>query len=193
MPTIINGNTGINQVTDNTLVVADAKSGEAVGFQKMQLFAAQNTTSGTNIDFTGIPSWAKRITVTINGVSTAGASIVQLQLGAGSVDSAGYACTVDTTYSSGSNPADVTSGLALDRAGMSAAAASRNGQAIFTAQSANTWVGTYLGRCGHLAGMSLSACGKSLSGTLDRIRLTTVNGTDTFDAGSVSILVEGYE
>ena len=31
----------------------------------------------------------------------------------------------------------------------------------------------------------------SLSGTLDRIRLTTVNGTDTFDAGSVNIMYEG--
>jgi hypothetical protein len=31
----------------------------------------------------------------------------------------------------------------------------------------------------------------SLSGALDRIRLTTVNGTDTFDAGSVNIIYEG--
>ena len=41
--------------------------------------------------------------------------------------------------------------------------------------------------------MSLPATGKTISGILDRIRLTTVNGTDLFDAGSVSILVEGYE
>ncbi len=32
---------------------------------------------------------------------------------------------------------------------------------------------------------------KSLSGTLDRIRVTTENGTDTFDAGSVNIMYEG--
>jgi hypothetical protein len=31
----------------------------------------------------------------------------------------------------------------------------------------------------------------TLSGTLDRIRLTTANGTDTFDAGSVNIMYEG--
>jgi len=31
---------------------------------------------------------------------------------------------------------------------------------------------------------------KTISGVLDRIRLTTVNGTDTFDAGSVNILYE---
>jgi hypothetical protein len=32
---------------------------------------------------------------------------------------------------------------------------------------------------------------KSLSAALDRVRLTTVNGTDTFDAGSVNIMYEG--
>ena len=31
----------------------------------------------------------------------------------------------------------------------------------------------------------------TLSSTLDRIRITTVNGTDTFDAGTINILVEG--
>ena len=29
-----------------------------------------------------------------------------------------------------------------------------------------------------------------LAGTLDRVRITTVNGTDTFDAGSINILYE---
>jgi hypothetical protein len=31
----------------------------------------------------------------------------------------------------------------------------------------------------------------TLSGTLDRVRITTVNGTDTFDAGTVNLLLEG--
>lgn len=29
-----------------------------------------------------------------------------------------------------------------------------------------------------------------LSGTLDRVRITTANGTDTFDAGTINILYE---
>ena len=40
------------------------------------LMTAQNTTSGTSIDFTGIPSWVKRITVMFQGVSTTGSSQV---------------------------------------------------------------------------------------------------------------------
>jgi hypothetical protein len=30
----------------------------------------------------------------------------------------------------------------------------------------------------------------TLGGTLDRVRITTVNGTDTFDAGTINILYE---
>jgi hypothetical protein len=37
----------------------------------------------------------------------------------------------------------------------------------------------------------LTAGSATLSGTLDRVRITTVNGTDTFDAGSINILYEG--
>lgn len=43
---------------------------------------AQNTTSGTTSDFTGIPSWAKKIIVMINGISTSAvSSTFMLQLG----------------------------------------------------------------------------------------------------------------
>ena len=38
-------------------------------------FAAQNTTSGANIDFTGIPSWAKRVTVSVASVSFASSAL----------------------------------------------------------------------------------------------------------------------
>jgi len=56
----------------------------------------------------------------------------------------------------------------------------------------NTWTGT--GAFGRETGsntMFFSAGVKALSGTLDRVRITTVNGTDTFDAGSINILYEG--
>ena len=39
--------------------------------------------------------------------------------------------------------------------------------------------------------MSYSASTVTLSATLDSVRITTVNGTDTFDAGSINILYEG--
>jgi len=55
----------------------------------------------------------------------------------------------------------------------------------------NVW--TYSGtggRTGNVCAYYVSAIPLTLSGTLTQIRLTTVNGTDTFDAGSVNILYE---
>lgn len=53
------------------------------------------TTSGTSIDFTGIPSWAKKITVMFSAVSTNGTSPIQVQIGAGSVSNSGYVGTAE--------------------------------------------------------------------------------------------------
>lgn len=186
MPTIISGSTGVNQVTDNTLVVADAKSGQAVGFNRMQLFAAQNAT-GTAIDFTGIPSWAKKITVILRGCSVSGSSNKIVQLGTGSTPQT-------TAYSdAGSNHVGTTythtSGIGD---GISSASTLVTGSITFTNLVGNGWIGC-TALAANTGGFMLGCGAVTLSGPLDILRLTTVNGTDTFDAGSVSILVEGYE
>lgn len=192
MPTIINGNTGIDQVTNNTLVVADAKSGETVGFQKMQLFAAQATTSGTNIDITGIPSWAKKITITLHGVSTNGVNSLLIQQGTSSgIATSGYSGSSTTLGLNTIASSAAVAGLSLDMGSGNTAAATRHGTVVLTKVSNNNWVSS-----GFIHGTAGYGCiadnSIALAGELDRIRLTTVNGTDTFDAGSVSILVEGY-
>lgn len=151
----------------------------------LTLGAAQNTTSGTAIDFTGIPSWVKRVTVMFNGVSTNGTSRPLLQLGSGSPTTSGYVASSavasdvgNTTYTAGFG---ISSGLATNTI---------DGSFVFTNQASNTWVGNGVFT---LAGTNTAtSVGRiNLSGTLDRIRITTVNGTDTFDAGSVNILYEG--
>jgi len=148
---------------------------------------AQATTSGTSIDFTGIPSWAKRITVAFNAVSTNGSSIIQLQLGAGSVDSSGYAGTVAQALNTAMNFSSITSGIAINGAGN--AAYTLTGHALLTLVGTNFWVASVnFGGSGNFC--VNGGYTKTLSGTLDRIRLTTVNGTDTFDAGSINILYE---
>ena len=68
-----------------------------VPVQRMLNLGTKTTTSGTAIDFssgdgTGIPSWAKKITVMLNGVSTNGNGSVTIYLGAnGSLETSGYA------------------------------------------------------------------------------------------------------
>ena len=151
---------------------------------------AITTTSGTAHDFTGIPSWAKRITVMLNGVSTNGASIPQIQLGAGSILSSGYLGNVVSTGVSTVGTVLCTTGFYIDSSGLATAGAIRQGAVVFTLLGSNIW--TCQGAVGHsdLAGAAFPSGSVTLSGTLDRIRLTTVNGTDTFDAGSVNILYE---
>ena len=146
------------------------------------------STSGTSIDFTGIPSWTKRITVMFNGVSTSGTSNLQIQIGSGSVTSSGYASAASLNATN----ATATSGSLITA--QVAATSAFNGNVIISLlnSSTNIWsfssgIASAVGTTGaHIGGGAVT-----LSGSLDRVRITTVNGTDTFDAGSVNILYEG--
>ena len=156
--------------------------------QPLTLGTAVPTTSGTSIDFTGIPSWAKRVTVMFSGVSTSGASYWLIQLGAGSVTSSGY---VSVASASGStNSAYSTTSTAGFVMATGNAAFNVYATATICLVSGNTWVCSHSGGASTFYGMS-GGGGIALGGTLDRIRITTVNGTDTFDAGSINIMYEG--
>jgi hypothetical protein len=190
MTTTVNGTTGVSQVQDNVIVAADIKTGETIGMTLMQLATAQASTSGTSIDFTGIPSWAKRITVLFDGMSTNGTSNLRIQIGdSGGVETSGYL---------GSSGIGATFGL--DTGGFSLSTSSggtsvANGVATINLLSAstNTWCFQSALGYSNAAGVGVGAGSKSLTATLDRIRITTVNGTDTFDAGNINILMEGYQ
>ena len=146
------------------------------------------STSGTSIDFTGLPAGLKRITVIFNGVSTNGTSNPLVQIGSGSI--------VTTGYSAISRESTVTSagGLYTTGFGIASASASNflNGHVILTLISSNIWVSSQsIGFVQTTNGFVTVGGGNlSLSGVLDRVRITTVNGTDTFDAGSINILYE---
>lgn len=150
--------------------------------------SAQATTSGTAIDFTGIPSWAKRVTVMLNGVSTNGTSQPVIRLGSGAVQSTGYIGSVSDLANGSTGTSSETTGLRLVYGHI--AANTIRGAVVLENISGNSWV--CRGQVSRTdAVTSSSAADTTLSGALDRIRLTTVNGTDTFDAGSVNIIYEG--
>ena len=150
---------------------------------------AVNSTSGTSIDFTSIPSWVKRVTVMFQGVSTSGTSIVQIQLGTGSVTTSGY-LGASSAYAGGStgSAANLTTGFGVGN--FNAATNVRHGALVLNNISGNIWSCNGTIALSDGAGTGSSAGTISLGGTLDRVRITTVNGTDTFDAGSVNILYE---
>jgi hypothetical protein len=156
---------------------------------RMVLATAQNTTSGTSIDFTGIPSWVKRVTVMLNDVSTNGSSEVVARLGtSGGVVNTGYSSLrMLFSDSSTTTGATVTSGFPWGNPGVSY---SLRGMISIVNISGNVWLAN--GTNTNSVGYGIVTSGNvTLSGTLDRLRLTTVNGTDTFDAGSINILYEG--
>ena len=151
---------------------------------------SQATTSGTSKDFTGIPSWVKRITVMFSGVSTSGTSVPLVQIGSsGGVETTGYLGTTSFFSGTGAASSNSTTGVRLDNGG-EAATNIRQGSIVICNLTGNTW--TFSGSVGlsDLTRSCVVSYSKALSGVLDRIRITTVNGTDTFDAGSINILYE---
>ena len=141
------------------------------------------TTSGTSVDFTSIPSTVKRITVMFNGVSTNGSNDYIIQIGdSGGIENTGYV----SESSDRGGDATSTEGFILTRTSTSTSAC--YGIATICNFSSNSWISS--ANISITGIVSSSAGSKSLSATLDRIRITTVGGTDTFDAGSVNIMYE---
>jgi len=156
--------------------------------QRLVLSTAQATTSGTSKDFTGIPAWAERITVMFQGVSSNSTSLWLLQLGTSSgVTTSGYLGRV----------AGISGGVfSAYSSGFTLLTDSSNGAIlhgliqIVTLGSNNFAMNGILSRSDG-GNVYISGGSIALGGVLDRVRLTTVNGTDTFDAGTVNILYEG--
>lgn len=174
-------------LTSPTLTSPTIGGTPVMGASVLTSGTAQASTSGTAIDFTGIPSWVKRITVMFSGVSTNGTSNKLVQLGtSGGIVSSGY--------SSGSNYMSASTGNVSSTAGMiiynNVASNNLDGTLVLSNISGNGWVSSHAVFWG--AGTTTSTGGGSvtLGATLDRIRVTTVNGTDAFDAGSINILYE---
>ena len=147
------------------------------------------STSGTSIDFTSIPSWVKRITVMFAGVSTSGASVVQIQLGAGSVTTSGYLSSGVSLPNTGTVVGGTqTTGFGVEVAnGNTTSSSLRNGHAVITLITGTTWVNSSNLAYSNTGFSAVTGGNIALGGTLDRVRITTVNGTDTFDAGSINI------
>jgi hypothetical protein len=145
--------------------------------------------AATTIDFTGIPSWAKRIVIMFDGVSLSGTSSYLIQLGdAGGIENTGYVGGGTRILASSVAAAAFTTGFGLNN---STAATLNSGAITLSNLNGNIW--TAQGILGGSATefMAMTSGSKTLSATLDRVRITTVNGTDTFDAGSINIMYEG--
>jgi hypothetical protein len=176
MPLILNGTDGV-QGNSGAFIADTAKA----------------STSGTSVDFTGIPSWVKRVTVVFRGVSTSGTSNWLIQLGTGSTPTytttgylGGALRLTDATAIAGANP---TAGFGMPF--VSANVVAHGNVTISSVDvTANAWAAA--GTVGNSNASSVVITGGSiaLSGALTAVRITTVSGTETFDAGTINILYE---
>ena len=180
-PAVAGNNTITFPTTSGTAVVNGANSAIVSG-------TAVASTSGTSIDFTGIPSWVKRVTVMFNGVSTStpGTNNIQVQLGAGSITTSGYAGGA----SSISTLTNYSTGLVVSNNVL--ATDTLYGSMVLTNITGNNWVSSHTAVASTVRAY-WGAGQVALSGTLDRIRIigsATGAPSDTFDAGSINIMYE---
>jgi len=177
------GSTTITTLTGTTITGTSVRGGVTSG-------TVVASTSGTSIDFTSIPSYVKRITVMFDGVSLNGVSHLLVQIGdSGGIETTSYKAQ-STISNSGSTTLNSVAGFPIFA---SEAAFNQNGNLIINTLGNNTWTATGTNAMigGSTNSMNMTGGSKTLSGTLDRVRITTTNGTDTFDAGSINILYEG--
>lgn len=171
----------VNAMTDTTKFLTP-------NHNKIVMGTEQATTSGTSIDFTSIPAGVRRITIQFIGVSTNGTSKVIVQIGdSGGVENSGYAGAASIVDSS---PTNFSAGFILDQG--TNASAVRHGKLVLDLEdsSDNTW--TAAGGIGRSdsAVLASSIGSKALSAVLDRVRITTEGGTDTFDLGAINLTWE---
>ena len=184
--TVFGDGTGTLTVQENGVTINQISSTGLLN-GRLTSMTAQASTSGTSIDFTGIPSWVKRVTVMFSGVSLSGTANPLIQMGAGSVTTSGYISSGAAVAGAGSTGmVTSTAGFILNSSG---AANVVSGHMVITTLGSNVWVSS------HSAKYSTTFClfgggDITLGGTLDRLRITTTNGTDTFDAGTINVLYE---
>ena len=168
MPLVLNGTTGVQ---DNSGAFVQ---GTAVA------------ASGSSIDFTGIPSWVKRVTVVLDVVSqnTGTSPALLFQLGtSGGIVSSGYLALGSTN--GGSNTLSTT-GFTLR--GPSGANALFSGIFTFVSPGSNTWIHTSYNVDTTNTQYSAGGGKLALGGTLDRVRIVANGGS--FNGGTINILYE---
>jgi len=177
-------------LTSPTLTSPSISGTPVMGASVITSGTSQASTSGTSIDFTSIPSWVKRITVMFAGISTNGTSSIQLQLGTGSTTytTTGYVGSTARFSASALTSTTFTTGFGLNN---SVSTTLISGSITITNLTGNTWSSSGSGGSAD-TGFVVFVTGGSiaLAAVLTAVRITTVNGTDTFDAGSINILYE---
>jgi hypothetical protein len=187
------GNGGVTSIVAGTNITISGGTGAVtVNSPAYPLLAKTSvaSTSGLNIDFTTIPNTTKRITVIFSNTSLSGSSSVNVQIGSGGFTATGYeSYGVVAAGGAGNFGYLSTTGFVVPSGNPTIGLF---GTCVICNIEANNWVASVA--CSGFNGtnaLSIVAGGSvSLAGVLDRLRITTLNGTDTFDNGAVNVFYE---
>jgi hypothetical protein len=180
---------------DTDWVVVGELNAAYFNFTRSGRATAQASTSGTAINFHDIPSWANRVTMLLNGVSTDASDTLIVQLGTGTSGSptwvtSGYNSNVNSSGSTSSVYSSV--GFLLETSGSSSFL--RSGIVNMCRIDGNNWVYSSSIKQAAVAGITSNDIGAGNSGNLGavltQVRLLTDGSPDTFDAGTVNIFYE---
>jgi len=145
------------------------------------------TTSGVEIDVTGIPSGVRKILVAFDHVSNTGSDRMRLQIGdSDGIETTGYDSGVG--WFSGNYPGLAEDGSGFMFAGLNGATYEVNGTLMLLNASGNKWVGSWT----NFGGDSYCQAGggtKTLSGELTQLRFENL-GSNTFDLGNLTVFYE---
>jgi hypothetical protein len=188
VPTAVSVTGDVTISNAGVTAIGSAKVLPAMLSQPYTLATSVTSTSGTSIDFTGIPSWAKRITVLFSEVSLSGTSSVLVRMGtSGGIVSSNYLATGGASSVSGSAAITSTEGFPIY---ISDAAGVLSGSIVISNITGTNWIATHAGKIS--TAVFVTGGGScSLGGAITQVRITTVNGTDTFDNGTINISYEG--
>ena len=182
------GNVGIGTATPaSTLEVNGSFSTTSASIGGTAIYPLTRATdilaTGSYVDFTGIPSWVKRITIIFNYVSTNGSDELLVRIG----DSSGVAATGYISEAS-DRAGDSTSTSGFIVTVSSSSTSSVIGSVVLHNYADTSWISSGVLSISSL--VASSAGSKQLASALTTVRITTTGGTNTFDLGAINIMYE---
>ena len=180
--------TGVaGSITASGNINASGTISDGSGILRPKITATPVAVSGTSAVFTGIPSWATRVTMMLHSVQMTGGSSKFIQLGtSGGIVTAGY-LGFSTQFSGGpiqfSNAVAFYSILSTD---------TLQGSVYFDLldPTNNIWTCTGTLTDSNAAYLFVLSGSVGLPSNLTQIRFTSQSGTETFTGGSINISYE---
>ena len=180
--------TTANAVASGITITSPVIAGTPSGVGVLTSGTAQSA-SGATVSFTGIPSWAKRITVLLKDVTTVSTGLPAIRAGAGSYEATGYSSTNNAIgQSTVASSLSATTSWDLQNSGGSTQIYS--GQLVITRLEGYLY--TIAGQVSYNTNGStaLTTGYKTFSGDISQLQLRMSTGADTFNGGSINIMYE---